>query len=158
MEIKSYNKKTYLYVNTDNGTQYLDKAQAPNKQKLDEIPDNVAEFTFAIKTISAATSALGTDASIRYALNTRLDEPANAQERQERAAQKQKQDNEMLPQTEVEFSIIAEALVDWNLTKDDITVPITAQTLKQLEPAWLFDYIKDAYAELNEIDRTTRRD
>lgn len=158
MQLRSFNKTVHLYVNP-NGTQFVDENLAKNKEKIADadIPDGVDEFFFTVKTVEAKSSSLGVDASLRYYLDSRR-EDENVQARRVRQVESKKIHNELLPQTETEFVVVAESLVDWNLEKDGNKLPMTPETLKILQPGWLYLYIKDAFDDLNQITPDLRRD
>ena len=159
MQLRSFNKTVYLYVNPD-GTQFVDENLAKNKNKIadEQRPDGIEEFFFTVKTVEAKDSSLSVDASLRYYLDSRR-EDENVQARRVRQVESKRVPTELLPQTETEFTVVAASLVDWNLEDSDGNkLPMTPETLKMLQPGWLYLYIKDAFDDLNQVTPDLRRD
>lgn len=161
MELRTFDRDVFLYVNVEDGSQYRDKS-VPNGKKIESYPENVEEFTFTIKTVPAKVSMLGTDAALRYSVARprSLPVPGQAYDPIEESKQilEATDFSELLPQSEVEYSSVAASIVKWNLTQNGAGVEPSADALKALEPAWLYDYIKEAYDSLNQIDDDMRRD
>ena len=159
MQLRSFNKTVYLYVNP-NGTQFVDENLAKNKEKIadEQMPEGIEEFFFTVKTVEAKSSSLGVDASLRYYLDSRREDD-NVQARRVRQIESKQVQSELLPQTETEFNVIASSLVDWNLENGNgEKLPMSPETLKMLQPGWLFLYIKDAFDDLNLVTPELRRD
>ena len=159
MQLRSFNKTVYLYVSND-GTQFVDEKLAKNKEKIqdDQMPEGIEEFFFTVKTVDAKSSSLGVDASLRYYLDSRREDD-NIQARRVRQVESKQAQAELLPQTETEFSVVAASLVDWNLEDGNGNkLPMSVETLKMLQPGWLYLYIKDAFDDLNQVTPELRRD
>lgn len=159
MKLQTFNRKIFLYVDTTNGKQYLDKEKAALYEQLGEKPDHVDEFTATLKTVPASVSSLGSDASLRFMIsqsNLRSDDP---EARQEAIKVKQDSERNLMPQTEATYRSVASAIVEWNLEDDEgNTIEVSPDVLKQIQPPWIYDYIREVYGELNEIDMRVRRD
>ena len=148
-----------MYVDTNTGKQYLDKEKAKLYEKLEEKPENVEEFEATITTIPASQAALGSDASLRFMINESRLKSDDPEARAEAVNAKNKYDNNLMPQTEATYRSVASAIVDWNLEDDQGNkLPIDDVTLKEIQPPWIFDYIREVYGELNEMDMRVRRD
>lgn len=163
MELRTFNKTIHIYVDVTNGSQYRDK-EVPNLQEIpeDKVPENVELLKITVKTVPASVSALGADAALRFSLGRpRIIQAPGQQSNPAQEAEEMMKSmnfNELLPQTEVEYMAVAESIVDWNLTKDEQPIKPSTEVLKNLEPAWIYDYILEAYNSLNEIDEDMRRD
>ena len=158
MKLKSYNRNFFLYVKED-GKQYIDKEKAKLYEKLEGLPENVAEFQCTMKTVPAEQSSLGSDASLRYLIDTRGAQSDDPETKALAVQARQESEKKLMPQTAAAYRNIASAIVSWNLENEDGTlVPINEDSLKKIEPPWLFDYIREVYSDLNEMDMRVRRD
>ena len=159
MKLKSYNRNFFLYINEENGKQYIDKEKAKLYEKIEELPDNVEEFRCTMKTVPAEQSSLGSDASLRYLIDTRGVQSDDPETKAQAIQARQEAEQKLMPQTSAAYRNIASAIVSWNLENEDGTIiPVSEDSLKKIEPPWLFDYIREVYSDLNEMDMRVRRD
>ena len=163
MKLKTYNREIHLYINDDTGIQYMDKENYKLFAKMDEVPEGVSEFIATLKTVPASVSSLGSDASIRHIRAMQQNEiwkdSKDPEDRAKAIQAEQDADGKLMPQTEAAYRGLVNALVKWNVEDDQGGIlPITDENLKILEPPWLFDYLREVYMDLNEVDMRIRRD
>ena len=163
MRIKSYNKDVFLYIVDDTGKQYINTEKAKLFEKLDDVPEGVEEFTATIKTVPASVSSLGSDASIRnireMQQNQILKDSKDPEDRAKGIQSERDAEGKLMPQTEAAYRSVVNALVSWNFEDENgMVLAITEENLKLLEPPWIFDYLREVYMDLNEVDMRIRRD
>ena len=163
MKIRNYNRDIYLYVKIDTGAQYIDKEKASLFERLVDVPEGVEEFTATLKTVPASVSSLGSDASIRHIRamqqNQILKDSKDPEDRAKGIQNDRDAEGKLMPQTEAAYRSVINALVSWNYEDENGTVlPMTEENLKTIEPPWIFDYLREVYMDLNEVDMTIRRD